>query len=80
MISRKIELEIEDSFEMTPGATKCIQYLMTWAMHSEKYKFVTIYSGRDGELTAVYRDEPTSRPTYVIGGVRRENDEWSTHS
>ena len=80
MINRKIELEIEDGFEVTEGATKCIQYLMTWAMHSERYKFVAIYSRGSDELTAVYREKEDERPTYVIGGIRRENDQWSTHS
>ena len=82
---RQIKLEIDqDHIENVncPHFVRVLGYLSLWAVHSERYNHLTIYSSKGGELTAIYRQDAFEGPaTYVIGAIRDSSSgEYSTHS
>lgn len=83
MIKRKVEIVIDpEQLDITQNAANikaAIGHLAMWAIGSERYKDVSIWSGRDRELVATYRDDKGS-VTYVIGAVEREDGTYSFHS
>lgn len=80
---RIVEIQIDtDQLDVTKNKEnidKVIGYLALWAIGSERYVNVRIYSDRHRELNAVYTNDE-GKTTFVIGGVEGEDGSYSTHS
>ncbi len=83
MQRRKVEIVIDpeqlDITKCPEHVQAAIGYLAMWAIGSERYVNVSIYSDRHGELNAVYKDND-GKTTYVMGAVPREDGTFSYHS
>jgi hypothetical protein len=64
-----------------PEVSRCVGYLATWAIGSERHKggTVTIGGDKDGNLSALYRNADGA-VTYEIFGLRSDTGNYSTHS
>lgn len=57
----------------------CIGYLVSWALHSERYCRLSIYGDSQGNLNATYRNS-AGEVTYTMFGLCDTNGTFSTHS
>jgi hypothetical protein len=84
--SREVKISFDDEF---PGGNRSsidcvIGYLATWAHpsadSSERYAgTVNIFADHRGDITATYHNS-AGETTYVIGGIRDSEGDYSFHS
>lgn len=79
---RTVKLEFDEGFhEVHKGSKKAsnaVGYLVTWAVHNEKYCNLNLYGDYEGNLHAKYSDAKNN-VTYVMFGMY-DGDEFSFHS